>query len=395
MRDLEIDMTNPAKPILWVRGEPIKRYHWGKVKAHELMTDAGLWGPKKQKALDFYRKYGTTAKACADFLNKGIIKMSLGAVKGHEPLCYVRSKFNSARTIDVCEMKDELDQAVADGIKNITPFIALYKQSPKQLKQTLGSANWKLICKNSFSRNKGIADILGAKKFDKPDDEYTSMLLKMPSGLFKRTFQYGLETAHYLNKKCGMSIKSLAGNKNEVFNNARLIADTRRMAEMYQQNFSFDWSWRKMQEKHNEFARIGVIEEAKRLKAENEKYSLTLREGKPKVWGFNGVVATFLDTYERILEEGVVMHHCVGSYARWCYEDRYAVVHLEGDGEKTTLGIDITPMASAHFNQHYGISNSPVKSESHKMLANLVIEELNKEAHTFKIVEITGITVNE
>lgn len=400
MREMEIDLTTPTSPILWIKGKPLKMYNWGRRKPADLISGAGFWGKKKDKAISFYREYGVTAKTATKFLNDGLIKMSVGAVKGHEQLCYLRSKFSSSRTIEVCEMKDELDQAITDGNKNITPFIARMKMNPKQLKAHFGDADWKALCKNSFSRNRGLSEAyLKTPLVDIDNNPVGQMsirpLLTYPSGLFKHSFSFGLETANYLNKKCGMTIKSITDKKNDAWNNARLIADTRRMAEMYQQNFSFDWSWRKMQEKHNEFARIGVIEEAKRLKAENEKYSLPLREGKKKIWGFNGVVATFLDTYERILEEGVVMHHCVGSFARWCYEDRYAVVHLEGDGEKTTLGIQITPNGSAHLSQHYGISNSPVKNDSHKILADLVIEELNREPSRLKSVTIEGVILNE
>jgi hypothetical protein len=377
---MEIDLTDPKKPILWVKGQPIKRHSWHKAKPADIMTQAGLWGPKKQKAMDFYRKYGTTAKNCADFLNKGLIRMSVGAVKGHESLCYVRSKFNAARTIDVCEMKDELDQAVADGIKNITPFIALYKQNPKELKQTLGNATWKAICKNSFSRNRGIADAIGGRKADHLDNEYIEMLLKARSGLFKVTHRCGIETANYLNKKCGLPIKKINEGKTDVYTLAILVADTRRMAEMYGEKFSFDWSWRKMQEKHKEFSRIALVREAKRLQEENEKYARPLREGKCKQWGLEGVKATFVDTYLGILEEGDKMDHCVGSYARDCYEDRYAVVHLEGDGEKTTLGISISRVDRHHsIQQHYGYQNEEVKSVKHRALANYVLYFLNQE----------------
>lgn len=386
MRDMEIDLTNPAKPILWVRGQAIERYHWGKVKPYNLMTDVGFWGSKKEKAVDFYRKYGATAKNCADFLNKGLIKMSVGAVKGHEPLCYIRGKFSSERTIAVCEMKDDLDQAVVDGIKNITPFIAVYKKNPKELKKLLGSSNWKSICKNTFSRNKGIVDTLGARRFD---NEYIEMLLKMRSSLFKRSYACGIETAHYLNNKCGISIKSISEKTNDVFNKSRLVADTRRMAEMYQQKFSFDWSWRKMKEKHEEFSKTAWYQEAERLKKENEKYGKPLREGKQKVWQLEDVKATFIDTYLGILEEGSKMHHCVGSYARACYENKYAVLHLEGDGEETTLGVYISSV-DEHYSiqQHYGFMNATVKSEIHKQLADIVVAHLNTEAYDEKLYDL-------
>jgi hypothetical protein len=380
MRDMEIDLSTPTKPVLWVKGHAIQRHGWHKAKPNDIMTEAGLWGPKKQKAMDFYRKYGTTAKNCADFLNKGLIKMSVGAVKGHEPLCYIRSKFSSARTIDVCEMKDELDQAVADGIKNITPFIALYKQNPKQLKQTLGNATWKAICKNSFSRNRGIAEAILNRKAGDDEDKYIETILQTRSGLFKVVHRCGIETANYLNRKCGISVKKINEGKTDVYALAILVADTRRMAEMYGEKFSFDWSWRKMQEKHKEFARIALVKEAERLQAENEKYAKPLREGKCKQWESEGVKATFVDTYLGILEEGDRMDHCVGSYARDCYEDRYAVIHLEGDDEKTTLGILISRVDRHHsIQQHYGYQNEEVKSKKHIALAKHVVDFLNQE----------------
>lgn len=401
MRDLEIDLNDPYKPILWVKGRAIKMYGWKKIDARTLISSTGHSGRKKESAKGFYKDYGVPASTCAKYLNSGLIKMSVGAVEAHRELCYRQGRFSSFDTIKVCEMKDELDRALADGIRHITPFIAQLKMTPKELKLHLGNANWKAICKNSFTRNKGIAEtytyFTRTEDGEKAKPIPIESLLQAPSTIFKyQNLSREPEIATYLNKKCKITISEIHKLKNRAtWQKWQIIRDTERMAKEYEQSFSFDWSWRKMQEKHDEFARIGVGEEAKRLKAENEKYSLPLREGKKKIWGFNGVVATFLDTYERILEEGAVMHHCVGSFARWCYEDSYAVIHLEGDGEKTTLGIHITPSGSAHFSQHYGISNSHVKSDSHKMLANLVIEELNKESWALKSVVIKGIIVNE
>lgn len=387
MRDLEIDLNNPLKPILWVRGKAIERHSWNKVKARELISDSPCYGSKKESAKKFYNYYGVPASTCAKYFNSGIIKMSVGAVEGHEALCYSRNQFSSKNTINVCEMKDELDLALKDGIKNITPFIACFKKSPQELKKFFGEHIWKTVCKNSFSHNKGIAQAFSDRNDPSQPATDLKMLVKVPSSIFKRIYPYGIEVATYLNKKCGIPIKSIRGATPGLMAKAHTIADTRRMAETYGQSFSFDWSWRKMQEKHNEFVNLGKIKEFERLKAENEKYSLVLREGKQKVWELDGVKATFIDTYLGILEEGTKMHHCVGFFAQSCYNDSYAVLHLEGDGEETTLGVSAWgkqgeyPSGAKRYvqSQHYGIANAIVKSGKHKALADYVIECLNKE----------------
>lgn len=402
MRDLEIDLTDPEKPILWVKGKLIQRYSWKKVKARELMSSVGWSGRKKETAKDFYKHFGVPASVCAKFLNNGLFKMSVGAVQEHKELCYIRRQLSPNRTIKVCGMKEELDQALKDGIKNITPFIAGLEMNPKQLKEHFGNANWKAICKNSFSRNLAIAEALHTTRRDGPGGLQEKMpiesLLNTPSSVFKynRLIQIP-ELATYMNKKCKISFKELQQNKNrETHRTFQLIRDTENMAIRYGEKFSYEWSWRKMQEKHGELSRIAIYKQAELRKQQDAKYSTTLREGKQTVWEKDGVKATFVDTYTGILEEGVNMHHCVGSYAWHCYENLYAVIHLEGDGEKTTLGVHMSPEVGQvvggtgpvsgptgrfqySLNQHFGVGNEHVKSEKHSMLADYVIEWLNTE----------------
>lgn len=378
MREMEIDLTDPMSPILWVKEKSIKLFNWKKKSAHELASIAGFFGRRKVKAKDFYKHFGIPASACAKFVNNGLIKMTVGAVKGHEPLCYVGNQFSPNATIAVCEMKDGLDQAVADGIKNITPFIAKLKMTPKQLKEHFGSANWKALCKNSFSRNRSIAERWMANK-----RLSIEKINKIPSGLLKYR-SAGLEVDAYLHKKAGFRISQLTERfeSRDVIDARIIVNDTYRMARQYNEKFSFDWSWRKMQEKHNEYSRLAILKMAEETKARKEKFKNTLREGKQKVWTKNGVTATYLDTYDRILKEAVDMHHCVWAYAEQCYDGTYAVVHIEGDNEHSTLGIIIYSGGVHRIQQHYGHSNAEVKSELHKTLAYEVVEFLNKESET-------------
>lgn len=394
MRDLEIDMTDPYKPVLWVKGKAIKMYGWKKIDPRSLISSTGHSGRKKESAKSFYKDYGVPASVCAKYLNAGLIKMSVGAVEEHKELCYRQGRFSSFDTIQVCEMKDELDQALADGIRNITPFIALLKMNPKQLKEHFGSANWKAICKNSFSRNKGIVQsyvyVRPSGHESREGDITIESLLKTPSTILKyKNLAEAPEVATYLNKKCNFSIDKIRKMTTGIYRASRIVRDTQSMAEQYEQPFSFDWSWRKMQEKHGEYSKIALVKEYERLKDSDPKYAETLREGKQVVWELDGVKATFLDTYIKILEEGAHMGHCVGSYARSCYHNTYAVVHMSGDGEESTLGMFIS-QTDGHYSiqQHYGKFNEELGSEKHKKLADYVVEFLNNENIDEKIYKL-------
>ncbi len=397
MREMEIDMTDPHRPVLWVRGQEIKRYGWNKAKARELIRDCGFYGRKKATAKAFFKAYGVTAANAAKFLNNGLIKMSVGDLKGHEPLCYRGKRFCTTDTINACAVKDELDQAVEDGIRNITPLIAKLGKNPKELKDFFGNSTWKTLVKNSFTRNKLICDRLTPA--DLVDGESIKQIIDIPSGILKyEGLARDFKTMEYLNRVRGYSIQSLrkansAGNTH-IWDDIVLVRDTRRMAGQQEQPFSYNWSFRRMGEAHNHYSReVTRTYAARQIARDPEKYKKVLREGQRKIWGYDGVTATFLDTYESIVEEGARMRHCVGGYAGYCYDGCYRVFHISGDGEESTLGISMNTSANGNtvynFSQHYATFNRPVLSEKHKTLAQIVIDDLNIEGSCFVTIKST------
>ena len=79
------------------------------------------------------------------------------------------------------------------------------------------------------------------------------------------------------------------------------------------------------------------------------------------------------------------MRHCVGVYAERAIEGQYAVIHMSGDNEETTLGLSVDSSIWCvkveekmfRFNQHYGKCNSYVVSEKHMAMVEVVLQYLN------------------
>lgn len=72
----------------------------------------------------------------------------------------------------------------------------------------------------------------------------------------------------------------------------------------------------------------------------------------------DGFTITPLQGSAALSDEGMTMHHCVGTFDYECAAGRYRVFAIENkDGDRSTLGLSFA--ANAMIDQHYGYCNSP------------------------------------
>lgn len=323
---------------------------------------------------EFTNTYSVTPTHFCKVFNAAVWKSAISPYKEFQSLYFGKGNIKSGVFIQVVKSYDTLTQALRDNQKNILPIINNYGKNPEELKKELGKGLWKKLCSNSFHRNKLIINRV-------EDLEYS---VKYDSGALKGA---NPPARHWAKNTCKVPYTRMKGFVEEV----QLFLDTERMANNLGLPFNEGWSKLKMQEKHNEYTTILNRGAEERRKKWDEEYrilieklqSIDLSKIYPQTeFELNGVKATILTTYDQIRQEGIVMSHCVGGYAESSVKGQYAVIHISGEDEETTLGlatfVDVTGKIEFSVQQHYGKYNSQVKGEAHRTLANTVVEYLNK-----------------
>lgn len=340
---------------------------------------------------EFTKAYAVTPSQFCKVFNAAVWKSAISPYKEFQSLYFGKGGVNRFAFFDVVSRYDLLKQALEDNQKNILPILSKYGKTPQELKDEFGKGLWKKLCANSFHRNSLIVCS------PRPIDE----AIGLDSGALK--FANGAEAAHWVKNVC--KIPYSRRNSRDWRDFLTLFTDTKFMAMHYGQPFNPSWSKLKMQEKHDEYMNIQIRDREEERKKRDELYrlkieklqSVDLSKVYPQIeFELDGVRATILTTYEQIRQEGVTMHHCVGTYAEQAMDGTYVVVHISGDREESTLGLCLSnnwtlevDRSSAEgtlsmnairnfvFNQHYGKCNSQVVSEKHKAIVEVVIKYLN------------------
>jgi PcfJ-like protein len=98
----------------------------------------------------------------------------------------------------------------------------------------------------------------------------------------------------------------------------------------------------------------------------------------------NQIVFTALDTYQKLHQESMDMHHCVVDYVHGCLSDNYRVFHIDdGSGNKATLGIFLGRVElsktepSWHINQIQAECNEMTTKEI-MQACDLLLQEYNR-----------------
>lgn len=360
-------------------------------------TKEDLWGmanDRKVKFLnnpskEFYKTHTVTPSQFCKVFNAAVFKSAIAPYKDFASLYFQRKSNIPGKFASVVKNHDMLVQAMKDGQKNILPIINNCSKTPQELKKELGKGLWKKLCANSFYRNKLIANTT----------EVYESSIKWDSGALKGRHPHA---RHWAKNVCKVPYVKMKGQYTEE---VQLFLDTERMADNMGLPFNENWSKLKMKEKHDEYMNIQIRDREEERKKRDEFYrlrieklqSVDLSKVYPQIeFELDGVKATILTTYDQVRQEGVVMHHCVGTYAEQAMDGAYVVVHISGDGEETTLGLCLSnhwtlevDRSSAEgtlsmnairnfvFNQHYGKCNSQVVSEKHKAIVEVVIKYLN------------------
>lgn len=347
-------------------------------------TKDDLWDLKSSRKVkfmnnpskEFYKKHAVTPSQFCKVFNAAVFKSAIAPYMEFASLYFQRKSNIPGKFASVVKNHDLLVQAVKDGQKNILPLLNKYGKTPQELKKEMGKGLWKRLCANTLHRNKLI--ILSPRP--------VCEAINLDSGALE--FENGAEAAHWVRNTC--KIPYSKKDSRDWKDSQTLFTDTKFMALQNDQPFNPEWSKLKMQEKHNEY--MGIVHRAQeaRRKEQDEAYRLKMEKIEKidlsKVYPqtefeLNGAKAKILTTYEQIKQEGVVQNHCVGIYAESATVGQYAVVHISGDDEETTLGLSTSVGAAGKIvfsiQQHYGKYNSGVSSQGHKEIAEIVVEYLN------------------
>lgn len=338
---------------------------------------------------EFNETYGITAAKAKKVIN-GVYYSNVYAPhkKLVDTFCYgYGGKINTRLFRRVMENKRVVEQYEADGLHNLTPFAAYWGKSTKEMRELVGKATWKGLCKNSFTRN-----LLLAKKavggssglFPTPSHNamtYLKALKDVPSTLLRTSHVTHASAALWIsNNHPYKSLQELLRQGAAYSRLERLYTDTRRLANALASPFSDKWTLNQMQARHDAYS---DELNSRRDKAEKTTYDtlakIPLREG-----SLQGYSYKLLSSDYEIKQEGKEMHHCVGIYSDQVAKGKYLVYsvrHPEDKDRRYTLGISVTEyegIARFKLNQHYRVCNENVSTEESEISERL-ISELNKE----------------
>ena len=362
---------------------------WEVRETNETYQKKTKWGLTQQRKKEVIRNgykyftatYGVCPTRVVKIFNAAVFKNAIIPYKEYFPLFYRSKSIDPAQFIKVAKNAELLEQATKDGQKNILPLILNQELPPQKLKSLLGKGVWKNLTRNSFHRNNllvnynNITEVLN----------YDSTALKIAC----KDWRHDPDAFHWLKHVVGVPYSK--HRERDAIVKLTTYADTKDMAARLQLPFNEKWSPRKMEEKHTEYSRLQQRLAEQRRIVRDKDYAERLVKlkaidlsifYKQTTWEKDGVTATILTTYERIVEEGSEMHHCVAGYAERCLNKDYVVVSLTDGTIRTTLGAhtDLGIDSSYRFseNQHYGKCNSRVEDERFISLADEVITSLNK-----------------
>ncbi len=228
-------------------------------------------------------------------------------------------------------------EAEGDALFHIIPAIVCFGKSPSDIKRQIGKGAWKRIANTSRSRNMRIMQAVERVQQGSGDwgDSYVR-LLDYPSGV--------LNAVMWLDNVTDIAARVANPKTFQGFETAfHIIRDAERMGV----GVNPSWSLARIRREHDEAAL------AKRRGYYSEK---AFRSG----WSFeaDGFTARLLVSPLEIATEGVVQHHCAGSYAYMAKEGSYAVLKVEGR-ERATIGLRPTVQGWA-MEQVFGACNEPV-----------------------------------
>lgn len=295
-----------------------------------------------------------------------------------------------------------------DGLHNILPIVVATGKSPQELRKELGKGVWKTLANNSLNKNKNIVLNVNAdvRAHYSADERTIAMRAELPSTVLKAFRGHSLSMLEHVSKhyrgqwtskkspqpKLADLVSGRAKLEPKRPNWASIsntVNDTKWMADKLNAPFDAEWTPRKMQERHDQYAK-----EIMKLKHSPDPIEW-LNKICPR-FEYAGYTATLLNNRLAIAEEGQVMGHCVGSYAESVANGSYLVYSVtDADGQRsstigitvlTDSGVDMTVGGKVmyskgpkiyRFNQHYGRFNKHLTCGHEIKLSELLIKQLN------------------
>ncbi len=361
---------------------------------------------KWSHAKEYTKKYGITPANVAKKFNGISYSQVVSKHPNWVKVVQTRKGRIKPNLFHSIESVDLVDQAVKDGLKNITPLIVLFNESPKELKKRFGDSNWKALCKNSFSRNRLIYHALNQHWLAPIEAEIVMYYNNYPSTLFRNkwyTRDYESVMLALKTVNCSMAKMDEIKNRRELNKICDIWRDTKSMCERQGVTFNPRWSWRRIQEEHHRMV-AEQQREAQRMQAERDaEYAKllnvdfrTLHKGLEIIEFDSGVIATPLINMEQVQIQGQKEHHCVGIYASSCAHGNYLVWSLKKGEVKSTLGINVIeprPVAQRGVvdvyvaSQHYHACNKSVEDQDFIDAASKIVKMLNEKNKVEKALD--------
>lgn len=289
---------------------------------------------------EFTSKYGITPRNFIKVHNAIKTEQWINPVRDlSKKLCFGFSRKPCASSIErLHKQLPTIRRIQADGIDNIIPICFELNSTPSELKSELGKGLWKQLCKNSFTRNLLISKCVHIANICTGSDTVESVktLNLLPSGVLKRGGNSPVPMSDAGVWICNNKLH-VGGTRRDVDYIRHTYDDTKRMAKQLNRAFTpAKWTLEKLNEKHEEYCSL-----VNALESSPDKLPV-LDNIKVKTDKYKGYDITLLDSRYLIKKEGIVMHHCVGSYTDSVVEGRYLVYSITKDGERSsTLGINI------------------------------------------------------
>lgn len=293
-----------------------------------------------------------------------------------------------------------LEQLSEDGMENVGPICIYFLDNPKALKRDLGKSIWKKLASNSLSLNMAIVKHLMDIRAD------DSRVLRMSWGDFakvKSTLGFMLTLKKTLIRRYPnySSIRNINSDEDRLLikwinENARvsvpssinslinLYQDTKRLCSAFGLPFKVR-SVKKMREQHDKLAYQSRLlrrkELIKHISAVNEMmewltpYDIALCQqfsGETK----NNWQVTLIRDYERLLDEGDQMDHCVADYQELICEQTYMAISIVNEPHRSTLGL-ILENDQFVVDQHYHFDNQLVELKSFHQVAREILKLIN------------------
>lgn len=349
-------------------------------------------------AVGFTKIWRIPPSLVANIVNKAVYANIIAPYRKYYSFYRIsKTVISPSRLRKIADATVQLEQAEADGLHHITPFIIAHNESPQQLRTRYGKGMWKRICANTFTRN---LLIVNATIFHEQNRVSIGEAISFRSTSLKsRRISPGV--AEWIHKQTSYPLVVICGGKayndasgdvrQEIRNLANTVEDTIRMCERMGQTYDMSWSARRFKEVHDTltihmrefYERERIERDTAYAKRVADMSKIDLSNVYPQMTYENdGVVAKILPTYKSIQDEGSIMHHCVAGYASDAMSGRYLVAHMEGDGEESTLGITVSVQHDDKMRfaiqQQYKKYNHAVTSQKHLEMSRMIVNSLNE-----------------